>query len=97
MFFCYSCGHQFDKNFQVYRTTECPSCGRDVRVCLNCEFYSPGANYDCHEHISEAVREKDRANFCDYFKLGNKNPNNGKIEEKADKARTAFNDLFKNE
>ena len=37
--------HDIGEEFvmRVYRTTECPSCGKDVKVCLNCRFYSPGS------------------------------------------------------
>ena len=96
MSYCFACGIEFPENIQVYRTTECPGCGRDVKVCLNCKFYSPGSNYDCREHISEPVRDKEKANFCDNFKLGDRKSEGGK-DKKATEARSAFNDLFGNE
>ncbi len=64
---CHSCGVTFELE-GVYRSTVCPSCGKEVKVCLNCRFYAPGAHWDCRETIPEPVRDKDRANFCDYFK-----------------------------
>lgn len=65
---CFSCGAElaFDK---VFRTTICSGCGKGVRACKNCDFYSPGAHWDCRETISELVREKDIVNFCEYFTL----------------------------
>ncbi len=63
---CHSCGSPMEFDM-IYRTTVCPTCGKEVKVCLNCRFYSPGAHWDCKETIPEPVREKDRANFCDYF------------------------------
>ena len=96
MSYCYACGHQFAEDLKVYRSTECPSCGKDVKVCKNCEFYSPGSNMDCREHISEPVKDKERSNFCDYFKLG-QGTASGKIAEKAEKARSDFNSLFNDE
>ncbi len=88
---CYNCGSEFE--VKVYRNTECSSCGKDAKVCLNCRFYSPGSHWDCSESIREAVREKDRANFCDFFELAsNFTGKSGKNKE--DEAKNAFNSLF---
>ena len=38
-----------------------------MRVCLNCRHYDRSARWECREEISEAVRDKERANFCDAF------------------------------
>ena len=51
---------------------------------------------DCREDITESVKDKERSNFCDYFKLGNIS-SSGKAAEKAQKARSDFNNLFGNE
>ena len=53
----------------VTRSLECPQCSRPVRCCKNCTFYEPGAHWDCRETIPEAVSDKERSNFCDYFRL----------------------------
>lgn len=49
---------------------ECPHCGQDAHVCKNCEFYDQGSYNDCRETSAEVVREKERANFCDFFQGG---------------------------
>ena len=36
-------------------SSTCPSCGKDLKICLNCRFYSPGAHWDCSETIDELV------------------------------------------
>jgi len=87
---CYNCGTEFE--IKVYRNTECSDCGKDAKVCLNCRFYSPGSHWDCNENIREAVREKDRANFCDFFELTSNYKASG--ENKEDKAKKAFDSLF---
>ena len=71
---------------------ECPGCGRDLHICLNCEFYDTGAYRQCRESISEPVRDKDKANYCDFFRVA-KNPSSyeGSGRETLDK----LNDLFK--
>ena len=88
---CYFCGAVIKP--PVYRGSECPQCGKDVRICLNCAFYSPGSHWDCHETIPEAVRDKERANFCDYFKLRANNAGDG-VERDDAAHRRAFEDLF---
>jgi len=79
------------------RGDECPLCHADLHVCKACEFYESGAHNDCRESSAEFENDKERGNFCDYFRP------NPKIEEvssdasgksKADAARDAFNALF---
>lgn len=96
MSFCFGCGKEFPEGIKVFRTTECPSCGRDVKVCLNCLYYSPGSNMDCREHISELVKDKEKSNFCEFFKLGGAS-SEGKVGKKSQNARSAFDNLFGNE
>jgi predicted RNA-binding Zn-ribbon protein involved in translation (DUF1610 family) len=98
MAYCFSCGGALDEIGRVYRNTLCPHCGADVKVCLNCRFYDPSAHWECRETIPEAVREKDRANFCDYFVLredGSGAPRGRTKEgEKKQEARNSFDSLF---
>lgn len=49
------------------RREECPKCRADLHVCLNCIHYDKSAYNECREPSADVVREKDRANFCDYF------------------------------
>ena len=91
---CIFCGSGLP-NEKVYRTSLCESCGSPVKVCLNCSFYSPGAHWDCHESIPEAVREKDKANFCDYFVLATEaGEGAGKRKSAGDEARSKLDNLF---
>lgn len=65
---CLYCGTPFDG--PVYRTTVCPKCGREMHICKNCKFYNPSSHWECREVIEEYVQDKDRANFCSNFELG---------------------------
>ncbi len=47
---------------------ECPQCDRPLHVCLNCGFYDPAYNNQCRETQAERVVDKDRFNFCEYFR-----------------------------
>jgi hypothetical protein len=80
------------------RSEACPFCGRDLRSCMNCRFYSPGAHWDCAETIPEPVSDKERGNFCDYFAVHSKYlvPTEGRRESSKDglKPRSEFDKLF---
>jgi len=65
---CHFCGTGTPEGEKIFRSTLCGGCGRELRICLNCAFYSPGARWDCRETIPEPVYDKERANFCDYFR-----------------------------
>ena len=88
---CYHCGSPLGDG-PLYRTSVCPSCGREAKVCLNCAFYAPGLPNDCREPQASRVVEKDRANFCDWFRPGE--GDGGKANDKQDEARRRFDDLF---
>lgn len=64
--YCWHCGHPLGAE-DYPRTGECPQCRRQTHVCRNCRFYRPGLHNDCQEPVAEAVTDKTRANFCDYF------------------------------
>jgi hypothetical protein len=88
---CYFCGKTIET--EIFRSSTCPDCGRDLKICLNCKFYDPNVHWECRETIPEAVRDKERANFCDYFTYVDRN-GPGRQEEKRKKARSQFDSLF---
>jgi len=69
MWVCHFCGAPLDQTVKVYRASTCPSCSKELKICLNCRFYSPGAHWECLESIPEPVADKERSNFCDYFQF----------------------------
>lgn len=78
----------------VSRSAECPECSAPVRACRNCRFYEPGAHWDCRETIDEPVRDKERANFCDYFQLNTRSSGSDAGESRRRDARGDFDALF---
>ena len=64
---CWSCGQALGP-LEYGRQDSCPKCGRDTRVCKGCIHYERGANNDCREPQAERVVDKEKSNFCDYFK-----------------------------
>ena len=64
---CHKCRQEIKRESIIGRQELCPSCGADLRCCVNCAFYEPGAYNDCREPQAERVLDKTRSNFCDYF------------------------------
>lgn len=92
---CYACGTELPAEFVITRSAECPTCGKPVRVCKNCEFYEPGAHWDCRETVPEQVVDKERSNFCDYFRANRKTSGDSDHSDAArSKARADFDALF---
>lgn len=91
---CWQCGASLAHlSLPLSRFDECRACRAALHVCRLCEFYDIGVAKHCREPIAEEVKDKERANFCDYFK-----PRPGawsnRAQAESDKARTALNALF---
>jgi hypothetical protein len=66
---CWKCGTSLaDLTLPLRRLEECRTCGAELHVCKLCEWYSVTVAKHCREPIAEEVKDKQRANFCDYFK-----------------------------
>jgi len=66
---CWKCGASLaDYTLPLRRLEECRKCGAELHVCKLCEWYHTGVAKHCRETIAEEVKDKERANFCDYFK-----------------------------
>ncbi len=95
---CYYCGEALPASPKIGFSETCPSCGKDLHVCLHCSFYLIGAHWDCRETIDALVAEKDKRNFCEWFGLdaryGVKNAGLIATRGKAESAKSAFDALF---
>lgn len=66
---CWKCGASLaDLSLPLQRLDECRTCHAELHVCKLCEWYSIAVAKHCREPIAEEVKDKERANFCDYFK-----------------------------
>lgn len=66
---CWNCGDSLKTEpLPLSRRAVCAVCNAELHVCRLCQFYDPRVSDQCTEDRAEQVREKDRANFCDYFK-----------------------------
>ena len=50
------------------RQDVCPGCGRDVHSCRNCFNHDRNYNNECKESQAERVVDKEKSNFCDWWK-----------------------------
>jgi len=89
---CSHCRKEVETDRFFTKKSVCPECGRDLRVCLNCRFYSESAHNKCSEPKAEFQRSRDKANFCDYFVFREGSPSTSDDREDALKR---LNDLFK--
>jgi hypothetical protein len=92
---CWKCGAALaELSLPLRRLDECPKCHSELHVCKLCVEYDTGKAKHCREPIAEEVRDKEHANFCDYFKPrpGAYVPPN--LDERA-RSRSALDDLFR--
>ncbi len=64
---CWSCSKIIPVN-NYHRLDRCDSCGRDTHACKNCEFHDRSFNNECRESQADRVVDKEKSNFCDFFK-----------------------------
>jgi hypothetical protein len=89
---CRLCQREVEIGDKVYFRDECPNCRGDLHICLNCEFYDRYAAKECREPSAELVSNKERANYCDYFRPGG---NKKAANNSADDAKKRLDALFK--
>lgn len=71
---CANCSSTVKVEGGVTRSSTCDNCGAYLHSCVNCKFYAPGKENDCREPQSEHARDKNSANFCEYFVFTESNP-----------------------
>lgn len=65
---CWRCGASLDEVIlPLSRRETCRACGAELHVCRLCTFFDPRITGGCREDRAEEVRDKERANFCDWF------------------------------
>ena len=67
---CWKCGTELKHLLLPFsRYEECSACKADLHCCLACKHYAPHLSDACREDRADFVLDKDKANFCDYFKV----------------------------
>jgi hypothetical protein len=90
---CFKCKKELSLGREIGRRDECPFCSADLHCCLNCRFYDRAAPKQCREPQADLVREKDKANFCDFFAFAETAAGGAAGDTGTD--RKALDDLFR--
>jgi hypothetical protein len=91
---CWRCGAGLAMDLLPLRREEvCPACDADLHGCKLCRFFNPSLSDACDEPIAGDVSNKERANFCDYFKPS-PHAFRGTGSQVGDKERAALAALF---
>lgn len=92
---CVLCKREVEVDRSFGRKSECPHCGGDLHICMNCRFYSETSHNKCLEPKAEFQRTRDRANFCDYFSFREGGPARAGGADPTEEARRKLDDLFR--
>lgn len=66
---CWKCGASLKAlPLPLSRLAECPACKAELHACRLCQQYEPHTTRQCREIRAEEIVQKDRANYCDWFK-----------------------------
>lgn len=91
---CWKCGSELKNLLLPFsRYEECSTCKADLHCCLACRNYDPALSDACNEDRADFILDKDKANFCDYFKVNTK-AYKKKDNEEAKVARAKLAELF---
>ena len=91
---CWKCGASLvELPLPLSRLAECPKCRAYQHACRSCEFYDPRLSSQCREERAEEVRDKEGANFCDWFRP-RPNAYRPRADGKTQAAKTKLDDLF---
>jgi hypothetical protein len=69
---CPNCGKSvpYVEQMPPGRQDNCYHCGFSLRSCKACRFYDKAAYNECRESSAERVVDKEKPNFCDWYKFG---------------------------
>ena len=89
---CSSCGAKTPNS--VLAETTCPKCNCDLHTCRQCNYFDPGAHFECRRKITARIVNKNARNTCELFAsrtVVERETSSGAPKD----ARQAFANLFK--
>ena len=57
-----------DQPLPLSTYAECRDCRAQLHCCRQCQHFNPRLRADCDEPRAESHSEREKANFCDWFK-----------------------------
>lgn len=91
---CWKCGSELKNILLPFsRYEECSHCKADLHACVSCKHFDESISDACREDRADFVLDKDKANFCDFFRV---NPKawRGNDNSEAAAARAKLAELF---
>ena len=73
----------------------CPKCHAALHACTQCNFFDPGAHFQCMQPLQAPVTPKDTANLCQLFEPPMRVERQTSSGAPENSAKKAFDDLFK--
>ena len=68
---CGKCGAAVDAIAgKIGRRDVCFNCGAELHACIHCRHYDETVAKACKEPFAEVPEDKESANFCDLFQIG---------------------------
>ncbi len=90
---CWKCGASIaELPLPLSRVAECAACRAYLHVCRLCRFFDARAPKQCNEPDAEEVKEKERPNFCDYFRPSSRAYRKG--DPKLESAKAKLDSFF---
>ena len=62
---CTSCGAKAPTH--ILLDTICPKCNADLHSCRQCNYFDPGAHFECGKSIPKRIVNKNLRNTCELF------------------------------
>lgn len=62
---CASCGAKAPPNINV--DSSCPNCKAELHTCRQCNYFDPGARFECRKPIPARILNKNARNTCELF------------------------------
>ena len=82
-----------DQPLPLSTYAECRQCRAQLHCCRQCQQFNPRLRADCDEPRAESHSEREKANFCDWFKLRHEFVEPGKNAPSVDH-QAELDDLF---
>ena len=91
---CFRCGASLSRlSLPFTRRDLCPECSVELHVCKMCVHFDPSAPAQCREDDAEDVKEKELANFCEWY-TPSETAFNPQGKSEADQALAALEAMF---
>jgi len=80
---CFKCQSELPDSLKIMVTRRevCPKCMSDLRSCKMCVHYDPRSYNECRETSADRVQDKEKSNFCDFYKIHDRSIDPNKVKE----------------